>query len=313
MPLPSVTDRCPALDRTILGSEGRVWQARGAEGAAAVAVVEAATGEPDYVKRRERRAAWIARGGGLEVFVKRARLADFGAVLRATLRAGGSWIAYKGALHEAERTLAVEGRVPRVARLYAIGEQRRRGWVVEETLVFEALVEHETLADRVAARRHDPAERADALRRAIAVLLDYDRAGLAHLDLNSRNVMLHRADPGQDCAVDIEQVVEIAAPRSDLLAHAFGHLYTRGIEEHVARPEYQAIALPSLARALGVEEVPSDVLLAYRWFLGRSLKRRQRLRLARQGLDRMRWMRRSIERRAARAARPRPSDLSVAG
>lgn len=299
-PLPSVIDRCPVLDVTLPGAEGRTWYVRGDEGRAAVALVEAPEAEITWLHRRPRRGAWIVAEGERRAFVKRVSLRDLGAVLRATLRVGSSWVAYKGALHEAERTLVAESRVGRVARLYAIGERRSRGWVVEETLIFEALVEHETLLEALERRRDDPTARRDALERGMRVLIDYDRARLCHLDLNPRNLMLHRTDPRQDCAVDIEQVVDLDRPRSDLLAHGFGYLYTQGMQDLVGVEEYNAVALPALAEALeiSVDRIPEDVLRAYDWFLGRSLKRRQRLRLARIGLERLGWMRARIANRA---------------
>lgn len=299
-PLPSVVDRCPALDVTFSGADGHIWHARGDEGREAVALVESREAQVTWLNRRPRRGAWLVARGDRSAFVKRVSLRDLGAVLRATLRVGNSWMAYKGALHEAERTLAAESRVGRVARLYAMGERRRRGWVVEETLVFEALVEHETLLERIEALRGDSGARRAALERAMRVLIDYDRARLCHLDLNPRNLMLHESDPRQDCAVDIEQVVDLDRPRSDLLAHGFGYLYTQGMQDLVGVDEYNASALPALAEALGtsVDRIPEDVLRAYDWFLGRSLKRRQRLRLARVGLERLGWMRERIAHRA---------------
>ena len=265
-------------------------------------LVERGDGERRFLRRRRRREAWIDRKDGAAVFVKSCRLTDPGAIARATLRLGGARLVFKGALHEAQRTLECEARIGRGARLLALGERRAGGVVVGEALLFEALLEHETLVQRIASLRGRD-ERVAALERAAEVLLIFDRARLSHLDLNPANVMLHATDPAQDCAVDIEQVVELDRPRSDLLVHGFGHLYTRGIEEHVDRGEFHAAVLPALARALSVESVPEDVLWAYRWFVGRSLRRRTRLRLARVGLERIGWMRRDIARRAERATR----------
>ena len=297
------------LNVAIPAPGGWTWYARGDEGVRSIEFLLGGTGRRTWLHRRERREAWIDRGPDQAVFVKRVCLPDAAAVLRATFRAGGSWIAYKGALHEAERTVLAEARLKRVARLYALGERRRWGTVREEILVFEALLRHRTLDEIVIASRDDPPARKRALERGVEVLLQLDGARLVHLDLNPRNVMLHDIDPEQDCAVDIEQLVELDRPRPDLLAHGFGHLYTRGVQEHSTPDEYNSIAMPAMARALGTDEVPEDVLQYYDWFLGRSLGRRSRLRLARVGVGRIPWMRRRIAHRAGFV--PLPSSLST--
>jgi len=303
---PSIPDLIPALERALRSPSGRRWYVRADEGERAVELVESGRLQRRMLRERRRRCAWIDGVGRGAVFGKRVLLVDPDAILRATWRLRGRLLGNKGALLEAQRTLLAEGRLRRVARLLALGERRRAGWVVEQTLLFEALLDHETLLDRLAATRGGLEHQRSALERAMRLALELDTQGLVHLDLNPKNVMLHASDPDQDCVVDIEQLVELEGPRPDLLAHTLGHLFSRGAEEHCPRARYHALALPALARGLGVEEPPDDVLAAYDWFLGRSLGRRVRLKLARVGLAGMPALLRAIQRRAAVAPRPTP-------
>jgi hypothetical protein len=267
---------CPELDRLVRRPGGWRWHAQGARGVAALE--RYAAGTQRSLEDRGHRSTALAADG--ELFVKRFRMRDTSEIARETLRAGRHVM--KGAWVEARGALLLCRTVGRGARLFALGERRRLGLVVEQVLLFEALREHSTLGRMIAAA--DPAARLGLVERAGRLALELDARGLAHLDLNHRNVMLHGADPARDCLVDAELVLEVTPRGPDVLAFVLGYLFQHGLAEFVDRTAYRPLAQRLLAQGLGLERAPLAARQACEYFTWTPLSRRQRVRLARSGL-----------------------------
>lgn len=294
---------CPDLTHGWRAPGGWRWFARSPEDAAGLAAVGRCTAERPELgcrvtlldEKRHRELAIVERDGK-RYFEKRFLLRDAGEVLRETLRLTGHLLGFKGAALEARHTLLAEKRLRRVARLHALGERVVAGLVVEQVLLFDALVEHVTLVRALEDAGGDRERLRELLERAFAIVVELLDAGLVHLDLNAKNVMVSPSTPDDDCAVDMEQLVEVDRGRDDVVAFALGYLYHWRVRELVPREDYDELALRWMPRALGGAPPSLRLLRAYRFFQKNALGRRARLRMVRVGLERMRTIRARVQR-----------------
>lgn len=286
-----IRDLCPGLTlRRSSTRPGWRWYLRDEEAARAIRLFEevgAGQAPPDVtetvIDRKPSKELSILASGARAVFCKEFHL-DGGGTVRETMRLSGDRLGRKGAVTEAAGSLLAEGRFDRVPHFFALGERTRLGVVSDQVLLFEALLGHRTLLETLTSAPSDRALQSAVLGRALDLVVDLDAAGLAHLDANAKNIMISEPGPRDDRLVDLEQVVEAEPQRPDLLGFSFGYLYQLGVRDLVQRADYDDVAIPRLARALGVARPGELALRSYRYFQKKPLNRRERLRLARKGI-----------------------------
>jgi tRNA A-37 threonylcarbamoyl transferase component Bud32 len=140
---------------------------------------------------------------------------------------------------EFTNSLAIKERGVSCPDIFALGELSRGLLVDSHILVMEYLSGYRTLSDALRdSKTHGT--RLDILKATQRAITDLFRQGIFHIDLNSKNIMLH---PGKGEAykiIDLEYVRFLGGPSDRVLSFQLGYLYRKWCREFVPDSIYES-------------------------------------------------------------------------